>query len=361
MSSRLSVVAATSDYEHWLRGGIALREHDLVRKHALMRQSPTRFLRGTYYLWLERFVHELGELLQQPRVLAAGDVHIENFGTWLTRAGEQVWGINDFDEVDFLPFTLDLVRAAASLRVALDRMHRKDDVIVGLIEALLEGWRHGVDGAISPIVLNSAASRVEELLPVRDATEFWHDLRRLETAEKVPAAAQALLSLAAASPRDGLSWHIRVAGVGSLGHRRFVAFFLGATKGAREMKELGSPTVSWPPAAGVGARGTDEAWHGLMREDRRAPEGHVRFEAWQSRRLAPENVRIDVEQLTANRKAREFAGSAGQAVAAVHVADLPLARAALVAESGLDPHWLRDASHAMAKQVIEDYRSWCQA
>ena len=35
---------------------------------------------------------------RRPAVLAVGDLHTENFGTWRDAEGRLIWGINDFDE-----------------------------------------------------------------------------------------------------------------------------------------------------------------------------------------------------------------------------------------------------------------------
>jgi len=36
-------------------------------------------------------------------VLAVGDLHVENFGTWRDAEGRLIWGVNDFDEAWRLP------------------------------------------------------------------------------------------------------------------------------------------------------------------------------------------------------------------------------------------------------------------
>ena len=54
----------------------------------------------------------------QLRVLAVGDIHLENFGTWRDADGRLVWGVNDFDEAAQMPYVLDLVRLAASALLA---------------------------------------------------------------------------------------------------------------------------------------------------------------------------------------------------------------------------------------------------
>ena len=51
-------------------------------------------------------------------MLAVGDMHVENFGTWRDAEGRLVWGVNDFDEAAKMPYTIDLVRLAASAMLA---------------------------------------------------------------------------------------------------------------------------------------------------------------------------------------------------------------------------------------------------
>ena len=38
-----------------------------------------------------------------PKVLAVGDIHIENYGSWRDAEGRVVWGVNDFDEAAKCP------------------------------------------------------------------------------------------------------------------------------------------------------------------------------------------------------------------------------------------------------------------
>ena len=59
--------------------------------------------------------------MDAPQVLCVGDLHLENFGTWRDADGRFVWGVNDFDEAAAMPFVLDLVRLATSIRLAPDR------------------------------------------------------------------------------------------------------------------------------------------------------------------------------------------------------------------------------------------------
>src|SRR5262245_55457918 len=112
---RMDIAAATHQYEAWLAGHAPLYRPDLDYKHRQMR-DPFPFFRGTYYRWVQRWAKAAGGLADAPAVLAVGDLHVENFGTWRDGDGRLCWGVNDFDEADRLPYTHDLVRLAASVR-----------------------------------------------------------------------------------------------------------------------------------------------------------------------------------------------------------------------------------------------------
>jgi uncharacterized protein (DUF2252 family) len=63
-----------------------------------MAQAPFSFLRAAFYRWLQVFPETCPDLAEAPVLLAVGDLHIENFGTWRDVDGRLVWGVNDFDE-----------------------------------------------------------------------------------------------------------------------------------------------------------------------------------------------------------------------------------------------------------------------
>ena len=71
-------------YEAWLQKQLhgELVKKDLRKKHEKMGQDPFVFLRATYWRWAETVLDVCPELGQAPRVLAVGDIHLENFGTW---------------------------------------------------------------------------------------------------------------------------------------------------------------------------------------------------------------------------------------------------------------------------------------
>ena len=133
-------VEANADYERWLGARLRLRRGDLERKHAAMAESRFPFLRATFYRWAERWPAICPELLEAPRVLAIGDLHVENFGTWRDLEGRLVWGINDYDEAWPLPYPNDLVRLMTSV-VARDRAPRpRASTPEATAEAILRGY-----------------------------------------------------------------------------------------------------------------------------------------------------------------------------------------------------------------------------
>src|SRR5260370_2204597 len=111
----MRAVAATADiadstrsFERWLRGHTKLRQHELDYKHEIMAADTFSFLRATFYRWAELAPQALPELADAARVLAVGDLHGENYGTWRDADGRLVGGANDLDQAHRTPYTFDL-------------------------------------------------------------------------------------------------------------------------------------------------------------------------------------------------------------------------------------------------------------
>jgi hypothetical protein len=94
----MNIDLATQKYEAWLREQMPLIRADLALKHRMMAESAFRFFRGTFYRWAQLFPRVCPSLMDAPRPLAVGDLHVENFGTWRDSEGRLIWGVNDFDE-----------------------------------------------------------------------------------------------------------------------------------------------------------------------------------------------------------------------------------------------------------------------
>ncbi len=97
-----------------------------------------RFFRGTALLFYRDMA---GEDARMPTVMAVGDVHPKNFGVMPDRNGAPIFGINDFDETIYAPFTWDLKRGATGFWIAarevggLGRKKRRR-----IVEAFAEGY-----------------------------------------------------------------------------------------------------------------------------------------------------------------------------------------------------------------------------
>src|SRR5438132_7432168 len=116
--SEIGIVEATARYEAWLAERVPVVKADLAHKHRAMSAGIFPFRRATVYRGADRWRAIAGDVAVAPTVLAVGDLHVENFGTWRDAEGRLVWGVNDFDEAWPLPYTNDLVRLATSALLA---------------------------------------------------------------------------------------------------------------------------------------------------------------------------------------------------------------------------------------------------
>ena len=94
---------------------------NFIQTHMQMTVGLFPFLRATFYRWVQIWRDVVGDAANGPSLLAVGDLHLENFGTWRDIEGRLVWGVNDFDEVYTMPYSMDLVRLATSASAASPR------------------------------------------------------------------------------------------------------------------------------------------------------------------------------------------------------------------------------------------------
>jgi uncharacterized protein (DUF2252 family) len=94
----MNIVKATNQFESWLGQRTELIKKDIRLKHSNMFAAAFPFLRATYYRWAQIWPLVCPELAKGPQILAVGDLHVENFGTWRDSEGRLIWGVNDFDE-----------------------------------------------------------------------------------------------------------------------------------------------------------------------------------------------------------------------------------------------------------------------
>src|SRR5260370_6847793 len=110
------IVESTRGFERWLRGHIHLRQHELDYKHETMAADTFSFLRATFYRWAEQAPQALPELAEAVRVLAVGDLHVENYGTSRDAEGPLVWRLPASTHTYPLPSPFDLSPPAPTPR-----------------------------------------------------------------------------------------------------------------------------------------------------------------------------------------------------------------------------------------------------
>jgi uncharacterized protein (DUF2252 family) len=110
----MDIYTATRKYEAWVAAQTPLIAGDIELKHKRMAEAPFLLFRGTFYRWAQLWPKLCPALATGANILAVGDLHIENFGTWRDSEGRLIWGINDFDEAAVMPYTIDLVRLPTS-------------------------------------------------------------------------------------------------------------------------------------------------------------------------------------------------------------------------------------------------------
>ena len=353
------IVAATARYETRLANRIPLIAPDLELKHRAMSAGSFPFFRATFYRWAARWEGVVGAAAQAPRVLAVGDLHVENFGTWRDAEGRLIWGVNDFDEAWPLPYTQDVVRLAASALVAGGN---RDLTIESAraVQAILDGYREALETGGHAFVLaeHHAALREMALHRLHSPEGFWDKLDGLPTLKtRPPAAVRAVLDRAL--PQRDLKPRIvhRVAGLGSLGRQRFVA--LARWHGglvAREAKALA------PSACGFAGRGRETIHYAaILRRAVRCPDPCVAVRApWLVRRLAPDCSRIPLSALPRERDEERLLHAMGWEAANVHLGS-PSARL-IGADLKRRPNgWLYEAASRMADAVDHDWRQWRKA
>lgn len=355
----MNVVKATRQYEDWLAHRTPLVTKDLQLKHASMKEAVFPFLRATYYRWAQIWPEVCSDLAKGSRVLAVGDLHVENFGTWRDSEGRLIWGVNDFDEAHPLAYANDLVRLAVSAHLAAEAGHlplkRKD-----ICSTILEGYCDGLRAGGSPFVLgeNNQWLRLIAESELRDPVRFWAKMDALPKVKgEVPITA--LDAIEHLLPHRELPYTLshRVAGLGSLGHARYVA--LADWHGgriAREAKALVASACHW---AENEPGPTDILYQTIITRAVRCPDPFVQLRGrWIVRRLSPHCSRIELATLKAAGKEMRLLHAMGWETANIHLGTPSACKAILKHMHKQRAKWLHQASESMLNAVREDWKVW---
>ena len=222
----------------------------LALKYANMRASPFVFLRGTCHLFY-LCLPDVPVLAEAPAVWCCGDLHLQNFGSYMGDNRLAYFDINDFDESALAPASWDLVRFLTSVLVGAGSMDVKNKEAGELCEAFLDGYcltlvsgkagwveRESAHGLIGDL-LGSLKGRLRPaFLDSRTTLKGKRRRLRVDNGKALPAsdAARAkvtqLIGELAASRDDPRFYEVldvarRIAGTGSLGVDRYVILVRG--------------------------------------------------------------------------------------------------------------------------------------
>jgi len=350
---------ATKSYEAWLAIHTRLVEADLQLKHQQMSADVFSFMRATIYRWVEIWSEQCAPLTSAPAVLAIGDLHVENFGTWRDAEGRIVWGVNDFDEAFRLPYTNDLVRLAASAHLAISANSlalKPADACA----AILSGYAKGLNDGGCPFVLAEKHEwlRSTVLSALRDPEKFWDKLDSLPTVEtRIPA--KAMKALAGALPSAKIPYRVvhRVAGLGSLGRQRFTALAeWNGGKIAREAKALVPSACVWSD----GMKDRHSQYNKILGHAIRCPDPSLELRKnWVLRRLAPDCSRVELAMLPMDRDQHKLLEAMGRETANIHLGSKHTIKKVKQDLAKRPDGWLHDASKTMVEAITKDWQSWC--
>jgi len=343
MKKLIDTQTLTRQYETWLASHITLIPADIHLKHDRMRADLFSFMRATFYLWVVDWKHVCAHLNEAPHIMAVGDLHIENFGTWRDGEGRLVWGVNDFDEAARMPYTIDLVRLATSALVAIRAGHLSISAEAAC-DAILDGYTRALGIGGQPVVLAENHGWLRQLVEVQadKAATFWHALAGLPTLRspsKTSAARKPIEWLSRCfpdQPSDGepaMRIVHRRAGMGSLGRQRFAGIMdWQGGQIAREIKALTISAWHWqePNANTSRSRQTQTLPHAVLRDKliRRAVRAAdptdkliTKDGAWLVRRLAPDCDRVELTSLPVKRDEGHLLHMMGFETANIHLAN----------------------------------------
>src|SRR6185369_4706995 len=175
--------------------------------------------------------------------------------------------------------------------------------------------------------------------------------------EPIPDGAREAIEALMPQPLPQYRVYHRIAGLGSLGRRRFAGVAeAGGGKLAREAKEMASSACVW--AADIKGA-IPIRYPQILRQAIRAADPFVQLKGrWIIRRLSPHCSRIELSGLPAARDEKHLLRSMGYELANIHLGT-PGARAKILKDlSKRGGRWLHDAAGKMLEQTGNDWTDW---
>lgn len=217
----------------------------LALKYTAMRNNSFSFLRGTAHLFHARLI-DLGIDAAGPPAWLCGDLHLENFGTYLGGNGLTYFDINDFDECALAPCSWDILRLATSILVAAPLYGIKRAAAISLAGQAITTYRTelstGKPRWIERKTAKGVIGTLIDSLRHRDEEKFVLKRTVGKSGEKLDAASEKMQAVTSKPERQQVQAFIesrtdgakgpqaykfrdvayRIAGTGSLGIVRYV-------------------------------------------------------------------------------------------------------------------------------------------
>ena len=358
--TNMDIIEATKSYENWMRRCTDIVESDLRYKHQQMRKDPFLFFRSAFYRWAQLWPELCRDLCHAPTVLAVGDLHVGSFGTWRDSEGRMCWGVDDFDESYPLPYTIDLVRLATSVKLAVDAEGLTIKFRQGC-DALLEGYRQTLRVGGYPFVLAEGQQTLEKLGidAIEPPDDFWPKLNRRPVVTDGIFPSTARRAIEKMWPDRNLAYKVvrREAGHGSLGQPRFVAIakWCGAFI-AREAKATIPSSCVWLNGKVAHCQTYYEK---AIKSAVRSPDPYQEMVGtWLIRRLSPDSNPIEIEDLPKKRDEMTLLHAMGAEAANVHLGTERQRKNILSDLRKRKSTWLRNAAKEMAKATERDWKKY---
>ena len=353
----MSFVDDNKAFETWLAEHCDVVRDDIKYKHKQMETSPFVFLRATYFRWARKIGSWCPELTDAPPVLAVGDLHLENFGTWRDADGRLVWGVNDFDEAARMPYVLDLVRLVTSIRLASESHRAISDKTAAA--AVLSGYRHGLKKPQPALLFEGETWLRRYAEPAKGKPEkFWKEVAQYKKQEKAKPPREIAQALIQSFPKDvdkGIEMRTRRAGTGSLGRPRYVAIaYWRGGQVLREAKALVPSAWLWAN----GSTSTKSEFLTLSNGKYRAPDPFLEVkDKFVIRRIGADSKKIELGEDAGAKLYLRLLEAMGFDLASIHAAS----GNAQGIQRDLDRRpqgWLNRAAKTAAAKTERDFREW---
>lgn len=373
----------------------------LALKFKAMRDNPFSFLRGTAHLFHQRMA-EAGVVVGGPTAWICGDLHLENFGTYLASNELTYFDINDFDECALAPCSWDILRLATSIFVAapLYRLKRAD--ATALATRAIAAYRDELaTGKSRWIERKNAEGVIGELMDTlrrRDPEKFVQKRTTNKRAEALDTSLPKMQPVTSAAERKLISDFVqsrtvgdkgpqefrvldvayRIAGTGSLGICRYVV--LAETLAEPRRKALLDLKVTQESSVAPVSPATQPQWNNnaqrvvsVQNFAQVLPPALLQAvtiggRSFVFKELQPTSDRLDLDEVAKNAdQLMATIATMGALTAwshtrsAGHMTSAPADELMAYAQDKTAPKAILQAAQAMERSTLDDWKAYCAA